>query len=651
MAQDDSKIEQLKKKLYSNTEEPQKPRRGKLHPHTDLVNRSWSGEQGLPKVEYGVEDEEERALPITYNSLSSGIKKALIGAFAFFVIAAGVAAYMFFVGFNVVSPNNIDIKLLGPTASPAGEILSLDVDITNNNSEELILSDLVITYPEGTRSATDGVTPLITDRIPIGTIESGKTIRKTIKSVLFGQENTSKNIKITLEYRVPDSDSIFVRSKDYAMSIGSSPVTMTVDTLSEVTANQPATFKITLVSNSTSVIKGLLLKADYPFGFKFTKATPDALSGNDTWTLGDLEPGGRREITIVGNIIGENKDERVFNFSAGTEDPQNTTAIKTVFITSSASIAVRQPFLAADVSLNGDGGETVVVDAGQGIRGEITWQNNLDVPVNDIVIETKITGAMLDKRVVSGDEGFYRSIDSTILWDRSTLSDLKEVGPGDAGRIEFSFASLPSSNQNNTSFRRPEINLELKIKAKRLNENRVPEEISSTVTRRIKIQSGLAMNTRLVRTIGPFENTGPLPPEVDKDSTYTVLVSVSNSFNTVKDAVFTTTLPSYVKWAGVIDPKTTGVTYNADRREISWPLGEISAGTGYNSTPKQFAFQVIFQPSISQLGQSPTVVNSQRIAGKDTFTDTIVENIQQPLDIQISSDPQYEYGQDKVVNQ
>lgn len=647
MSNDDSRIEELKKKLYSQNEEPLKPHRGKLHPHAQVVNSSWGGEGGIPKVEYG-EDENLS----TYTGLGSNFKKILFGAIAFFILAAGLSAYIFFSGSNIVSPDKIDIKMLGPVASPAGEILSLDVDIKNDNSSKLILADLVITYPEGTRKDTDGVTPLITDRVPVGTIDSGQTVRKTIKSILFGEENVKKNIKVTLEYRVPGSDSIFTKAKDYPIFIGSSPVTLTVDTLKEVTAEQESTFKVTLVSNSTSVIKGLLLKADFPFGFKYNSSTPVPLSGNDTWSLGDLEPGGRREITIKGKIIGENRDERVFNFMTGTEDPQNTTSIKSVFVTNSVAVTVREPFLAADVALNGDGAEVVMISAGEGVQGEITWQNNLEVPVNDVVIEAKITGEMLDKRVVSGDEGFYRSIDSTILWDRTTLNDLREVGPGDAGRIQFAFASLQPTEQINKTFRRPELSLQLTIKAKRLNENRVPEEISSTVTKRIKIESGLSMKTRLVRTAGPFVNSGPLPPVVDQTSTYTVLVSVSNSFNSIKDGVFTTTLPSYVKWMGVIDPATTqGVTYNADRREITWPVGEIPAGTGYNSTAKEFAFQVGLQPSISQLGQSPIAVNAQRIAGKDNFTETIVENIQPSLDIQIASDPAYVYGQDKVVSQ
>ena len=647
MAQDDSRIEQLKKKLYSNSpDQVRGSHRGRLHPDHTMVNSSWDtpAEEQYPKVEV------ERHRQYT-GALGPLFKKILLGSIVFLVVAAAISTYIFYKGSNIVSADNIDLKMLGPVASPAGEILSLDIDIINRNNSDLQLVDLVMTYPEGTRSASDGVTQMITDRLSIGAVKSGEAVKKTVKAILFGEENSRKNIRVSLEYRVPGSSSVFVKTKDFPIFIGSSPVTLTVDTLKQITANQMAQFKVTVTSNSTSLIKGLLLKADYPPGFQFGNATPDPLSGNDTWSLGDLEPGGTRVITITGSIIGQNNDSRSFNFSAGTEDPKNTTSINTVFVTSSALVTVQKPFLGADISLNGDGSPTVVVDAGDAVKGEITWQNNLDVPVNDVILEAHFGGDMLDKTTINGDSGFYQSANNTLMWDKTTLTDLESVAPGATGHIQFSFASLPPTIRNNNTFRRPALTLSLSIKAKRLSENNVPEDITSTVSRQIQIQSGLSMKAHLVRNIGPFQNTGPLPPVANKESTYTALVSVANSFNTVKGVTFVANLPSYVKWLGVTNPTNNGVSYNADKREISWSLGDIAPGTGYNSSAKEFAFQVSFLPSISQVDTTPLIVLSPRISGKDAFTGTTVEDVEPPMDIQISADPTFVYGQDKVVAQ
>ncbi|MEN9649037.1 MAG: hypothetical protein RL094_4 [Candidatus Parcubacteria bacterium] len=645
MSLDDSKIEQLKKRLYSNTDNLPPPHRGKLHPHAPLVNSSWDAAPEDTNHTFKVEDTER-----SYKGFSPKFIKPLLGIAALVLVAAiGIAAYIFINGGNFISPDNIDIKMLGPVATPAGEELSLDIDITNQNNTNMVLTDLILTYPEGTRQAGDRVTSMVSARVPIGTIKAKETVRKTVKSILFGEENVRKNIRVTIEYRVPDSDTIFVKEKDFPIFIGSSPITLNVDALKEITANQDATFSINVVSNSASVVKGVVLKADYPFGFQYQSSDLQPIAGNNVWNLGDIAPGATRKIVVKGKIVGENDEDRVFRFYAGTENTRDQSDIGTIFVNTSASVAVRKPFLGADISLDGAGTSVFVGTAGNPVKGEITWQNNLDVPINDIVIEAKVTGDMLDKSSVEGDRGFYRSLDSTILWDKTTLEDLKEIAPGQVGRVQFSLASLYPSQQVNSNFRRPSLYFDLTIKGKRLNEDNVPQEIKSSVSREIKIASGLTLNSILVRSIGPFNNTGPLPPKADKETTYTVMVSVLNSFNTAKGVVYTATLPAYVKWLGKVYPEDSAVTYNADKREITVSLGDIGPGVGYTSTAKQFGFQVVFQPSISQIGTSPVVINAQRIAGKDSYADVIVESTVGPRDIKIEEDPEYKYGQDKVA--
>lgn len=659
MSIDDSKIEGLKRKLFSNSgeETPQAPR-ARLQKHSVLVNSAWEDDTD---DEDEADIKSENTVTFTYGGAKgmdlraakqttrgTMFKKILGFSFALFFLALAYAGYNLFTGANFVSNNNIDIKLLGPVTSPAGEELSLDVDILNRNSSDLILADLVITYPEGTRNADDRVINMTQDRISIGTIEKGKTVRHTIRSVLFGEENSKKNIKIAVEYRVEGSSNIFVRDKIYPIFIGSSPLSVNVESSNEVIPEQENEFKITIRSNSPSVIKGIVFKAEYPFGFDFISATPVPTGDTATWVLGDINPGEEREIILRGRILGSEKTERVFRFFTGIEDEIDKLAIGTVFVTNSTSITLQKPFISADVSLDGKTDSIYVARAGEDIKGEITWQNNLDVPINDAVIEARITGPMLDKASIRGDQAFYRSVDNTVIWDNSTLDNLKEIKSGDIGRLQFSFASLPPSVENNTNYRRESLKVELSIRAKRLNEDKVPEEVVSNVTRTVKISSDISVKTRLVRSIGPFVNTGPIPTQPEQQSTYTVLVSLKNSYNSVKDVVYTATLPQYVEWMGQTYPENSPVTYNADKRQITWQVGDMQPGIGYSSSAKDFAYQVSFLPSIGQLSSTPTIVSSQRVAGKDNFTGRIIETLSDPLDIKIETDPAYKFGDDKV---
>lgn len=660
MSIDNSKIEDLKKKLFSNSGEKMPlPPRAKLQRHGVMVNTGWKDDD---------DDEDGNALSVATDDVVSfathgnakGLdvrpvvdrgnmfKKILGGVSVLFIFALLFAGYTLYTGSNFVSNNNIDIKLIGPVMSPAGEELSLDVDIVNRNTADLILVDLVITYPEGTRNADDRVTAMTQDRIAIATIGKGKTVRQTVRSVLFGEENTKKNIKIALEYRIEGSSNIFVKEKQYPIFIGSSPIAVNVDSANEVIPEQENEFKISIRSNSSSIIKGLVFKAEYPFGFDFISAIPATSGDNATWVLGDIKPGEERQITVRGRILGGDSQERVFRFYTGTEDVTDKMEIGTVFVANSTVITLKRPFLSADLSLDGKTGDVYIARAGEDVKGEITWQNNLDVPINDAVIEARITGPMLDKGSIRGDQGFYRSVDNTIIWDNSTLEGLKELKAGDIGRLQFSFAALQPSVERNSTFRRESIKVELSIRAKRLNEDKVPEEIVSNVVRTVKIASDIALTTRLVRNVGPFVNTGPIPPMPEQPSTYTVLVSLKNSYNSVKDVVYTATLPQYVEWIGQVYPSNSSVTYNADKHQISWQIGDMQPGVGYSSSAKDFAFQVSFLPSIGQLATTPPIVTNQRIVGKDNFTGQITETKATLLDIKIETDPKFQYGDDKV---
>ncbi len=639
---DDGKIEELKRRLYSNSE--QNPivvqHRAKLPKHNVLVENSWQDDAVDANPVVSLKDFEKPQ--------SSLAKKLFIIALFCLFGAGAFAAYVAFTGVNSVSNGNIDIRMLGPIASPAGEELSVDVDITNRNQTDLVLADLVIVYPEGTRSASDHISPLPNDRVSIGTIKSGETVRQTIKSVLFGEENLKRAIKVSLEYRIDGSSNIFVKDKDYPVFIGSSPIAVNIDSHKEVIPGQEAEFTIKVKSNSTNIIKGLILKADYPYGFEYSAATPEPVSENTTWVLGDIKPEEERIITLRGTMIGGDNQARVFRFYTGTENPEDKTDIGTVFVTNSVPVQLKKPFLATDVSFDTKNVSTFIAHAGHSIKGEITWQNNLDVPLNDVVVEARFGGAMLDKLNIEGEKGFYRSIDNTIVWDRTSVTELKQLPSEAIGHAQFSFNAVEPTLKNNSEFRKQSLTFDLTVRAKRLDEDNVPQEITSTVSRVIKISSDLGLDTKIVRTIGPFENTGPLPPVAETKSTYTIMVRVTNSYNNMKDVVYRATLPQYVDWIGVTYPNNSGVKYNADTRELSWSLGDISAGTGFSSSPKEFAYQVSFLPSLGQLNKVPQIITKQSITGKDTFTGGIVEERAADLDTKIENDPAFKYGDEKV---
>ncbi len=700
MNSDQDKIENLKKRLDSISNAPSHSLRPKLHRHPSAIGNAWADDesdsdnygrsasnpinppaQGAPGAlssipvlptdpaaansAYGIAQAATNKPDLLAGSLygkdalykdkkdrrGKTLKRVLLVSVFGFLAACLFAWYNYSTGGNYISGSNIDIAVVGPVAAPSGEVLSMDVDIHNRNASALENVDLIVQYPEGSRKAEDGVTTVLNDRIPIGTMKQGETVRRRVDIILFGEQDTKKEFKFTVQYRVPGSVILFNKEKTYPIFIGSAPISINVSSLKEVTPNQTATFKAVITSNSANVIRNLVFNAAYPTGFVFEKSTPSTSFGNNVWTIGDMKPGDTREITISGKIIGDASVERYFTFTAGTEDPIDKSRIASRLVESKQKIEIKKPFFSADVSLNKSGDAVYVGRAGEEIQGEIVWQNNLDVPLNDAIIEAKILGPTLEKTSVSAERGFYNSITNTIVWDKTNVEDLAELSPGKSGVLQFSFASMVPNQQNNSNLRRQEISLAITVRAKRLSESQVPEEMKSTASRTVKIASSLAFTSKVVHSIGPIENSGPIPPRAEAKTTYTVMNSVRNSFNNVKNVTYTATLPSYVTWTNKVYPESAApnIKYNADTRQITWSLGDIAPGTGYNSSSKDFAFQLELLPSISQVGNAPILVNIQRLAGTDAFTESIVETTLPAIDTRMDEDPQFQFGLEKVV--
>ena len=144
-----------------------------------------------------------------------------------------------------------------------------------------------------------------------------------------------------------------------------------------------------------------------------------------------------------------------------------------------------------------------------------------------------------------------------------------------------------------------------------------------------------------VRTVGPFENSGPWPPIPSQETTYTIRLQSSNTVNSVADAVATMSLPSYVRFTGFTNPADNSISYNNDTRQVSWQIGALSP-----SSSKVAAFQVAFLPSTTQRGTSPALVSEARVSGFDRYAQQAVQNTAPLINIQISNDPAYQnqYG-------
>lgn len=630
-------IEELNKKLYSrDLRVPMKEKRHELRDGYFMKSGGWAEEN---KTEEGM----------TKTKKSSIFKKFFIFSLLFFIGAMSFGLYMFIKGTNVVSTENINISILGPVSIAGGEELVLDIIVENNNPSSLELADLIVEYSEGAKKVGEITTDLPRERFSLGEIKAGESIRRRAKSVFFGEENSKKNILVTVEYKIKDSNALVYKTKTYELTLNSSPITVNIKSFKEVKSGQDMEIVVEVKSNSSAVLKNLLFRAEYPFGFLFKDSTPKQNFDNNVWSIGDLKPQGVRTIKIRGTVEGQEFEERVFKFYIGAESAKDEKLMGTIFLSSSRSVLIRKSFIGAELFLDGSSSREFVTKTGRTIKAEIEWENNLPTQIKDVEIYAKLNGTILKKTAVTVEKGFYRSSDNTIIWDKSTEDDFVSVNPGDHGRVSFSFSTILILDSKGLPIKNPEMSIDIGIKGKRVSESKIPEEITSAIKTSVKVASDLNLTSRLLFYSGPFTNIGILPPKADTPVSYTAIWSITNSSNIVSGVKVSASLPSYVSWLGVVDPSNEKVSFDSNTRMVTWDVGAIMPNTGISASPREASFQVSFLPSVSQIGTSPVIVSEPTIEGYDTFSQIQISSIKNALTTNLLNDSGFSTGQGVVV--
>lgn len=539
----------------------------------------------------------------------AGIFLAFAGIF--FLIALGIAAYLFYSGGNSVSTNNITIQVSGPTTIVAGDTAPLSFIITNKNPVAIENANFEVDFPPGTRSADNVLAnyPRYTENL--GTIPAGGSATLSVKADLFGASGDTLTLSIALSYGIASSNATFTKKLSYALSVSSSPLSISVSAPPQTVSGKPLTVVLDVRSNATVPLQNVLVSGSLPFGFSLASSSLPYV-GN-SFSLGTLPPGVDKTITLIGILNGQNGEQHSFNFTVGTGNTPSDSVIAITYMTQSATVAIVAPFLQTTLSIGGTSADNIVVSPGTLQSASLSYVNTLPVSVSNAAISVQIAGSAVDYNSIRTANGFYDSPSHTITFSQDTDPSLASLAPGASGIGSFSFSVL-SANALTTS---PQITFIVSVSGTP-NNGSSGGTINASMTQVVKVQTSVALSTQSLHVAGPFANSGPIPPHAGTATTYTVQWGVKNPGNAVAGATVTAALPSYVTYTG----KTSGAgsfAYDPNARAVTWTVGDMAQGAS-----AQGAFQVSITPSSSQTGTAPTLVGGASFSGYDRFAGVTV---------------------------
>jgi hypothetical protein len=365
---------------------------------------------------------------------------------------------------------------------------------------------MYVDYPEGSQKINSDKV-LTHDKISLGTIPKGGSTEYSLRTTVFGEKDATKDFNFRIEYKVKGSNATFSKEKVYTVSVGSSPVLMSIDYPKETNSGQEITIKVNLTSNSSVTLKNALVRIDYPYGFTYKSSSIKPLRNNSVWNVGDLKDGEKKTLEVTGVLLGQNQEDKTFKVTTGTQSADNTKDFDTDLADQDVTIGIRKSFF--DLVVTSDSKGTVKI--GDYTSVSIKWQNTLPEKILNTKITAKVSGEVLDRSKVSPDvSGYYESVSNSVVWDKNGTEGLDQMSPGEGGRVSFNVGSYSDQNLSKL-VKNPHIDIHVNITGDRSGTD--GGKVSSEADLTVKILTTLNFTSKSFREFGPFKNTGPRTPQ------------------------------------------------------------------------------------------------------------------------------------------
>ncbi|MFA5961123.1 MAG: hypothetical protein WC848_00350 [Parcubacteria group bacterium] len=605
---------EIKNELYKKEIDKEVLEHEKSEFNTKIVAFSSPEKAELPK-----DDWVEKSEPLEKENKQI-VKK---GAY---ILAGLLLVIVLVVGFLKIkqaffSTDQVIISLDGSTEIKSGNLISYTVKYKNDNRADLKNVTLRLTYPEdfkpevNNQFKSEGTTSSVAG---LPDIKGGDEGSMTFSGRAYSPKGNLIKLKADLVYAPSTISTTFIASAQLVVSVISAPITLEVMAPQNISSDDEVNYLVNYKNEGTESFKNVKVRIDYPERFTFSSSDPRVSEGNNIWYLGDLPGGQSGKVVIVGKLGGERDEVKKAIIKIGADNngqfvSYNETDVQTKIV--SSPLVITQTV---------NGLSDIVANPGDHLQFEINYKNEGATGLRDVVVTEHLDSPVLDYTTLDLSGGAYDSGSKIITWKAADYSQLKNLTSGQGGVIKFSIRVkdiIPVSNSNDKNF--------VISSLTKIDSPDIPTPISMN-----KIISGnkmdIKLNSKLILMVNGFyndaniPNSGPIPPKVGEETTYTMHFRVLNVSNDVSSAKVETVLPTSVTMTKEFFPQTAPLVYNERTNSIIWTIGNLAAGTGIISDAKEVAFQVKIKPSPDQAGDEAPLLKESIFSANDLFTE---ENI------------------------
>lgn len=532
------------------------------------------------------------------------------------ILSIGVFILLSVIGFwywqrNVYSREVLKLEIIAPEEIEIFEEVEYIVRYKNNGNVVLEEPRLIFEFPENTILEEGGRRVEIgSDKI--GDIYPGEERTITFVGRIVGGEGDTKTARAVLSYKPRNLKPRYESSTTSTIVIKDIGINFNIDIPSRIEAERVLNFSINYFSNLNYPLTDIVIRTNYPPEFNFLSSSPRPFDDNQ-WEIPLLNRSEGGRIDIRGELDGEIREQRIFRAEIGVQQEGRFIPLKRV----SKGIEISRPSLHIFQRINNS--DRYTANAGDLLRYEIFFRNVGEEPFEDLFLVARLSGEFFDLESIRTDYGSYNRGDRSIMWDWRDVPSLSFLNKGEEGKVEFWVRLRDDVKpEEGESF----------ILRNQVSIARISEEFTTKVNSRTMIsQKGYYQDD-------VFGNSGPIPPRVGEETTYTIVWQAENWYNDIEDTKVKAFLPKNVSLTGEIFPDDESFTFDNESREIIWDIGDMSS----RKDRKSIAFQISLNPLSKQKGETLQLIHSARITADDKWTESSIKGASPGIDTTLPDD-------------
>lgn len=512
----------------------------------------------------------------------------------------------------------------------SGDYLTYNISYKNKSEKNLINTNLVIDIPE--TFILDKVDPQIlysssTRTFNLGKFNRGASGEINISGWFYGIPETETRLLARLSYQQENRNVEEEKISPLITTLRGSVLQTKLTAADKILSPGSTLISLNLKNTGTQTLNKITL----PLSFENNELTisPDKVdlgtTQNNAWQIDKLEPG--QEINLNGRLFSNLKNnQETIELKLTPSIELSGLVIPQTSLVHNFKIIKTEIALTANWTANQE-----KIKPGEQTALNLYLTNKSNTTLSNLTIMLPIPQGVIDlNRLTHLNNGIYK--DGYLILNKTFQANLETLKPEQTTNLEIKVPvnENPTGGNNITLTLTPRIRAEVTEVADSFYENTVASPP-------LKLGSALNLYTELryYTNEGDQLGRGPLPPQVEKETKYWLIVKITNTSNQLSQVNFQAELPDYVKWTG----KTSA---NFGKQPTFDPLTKKISWNAFSFTPYEKAgiyMELSLTPTADQLNTNPVMAQKFSVSAHDDFIGENLFITSGNLDTSLSQDP------------